>query len=145
MRRMNGKVWAVGVLASAALVFTGCSKSDSDEPLPSATPRIQIGQGRYGPIGAYPSGRSVDDLTQAEQEQLGTGGSGPAAKGHKGGHGGMHGDGGTPMDAGTGGAGLQGSDSLGTQGQGVTGSTLQEHESGGHSPSGGVPAPSGGQ
>jgi hypothetical protein len=147
MRGMNGKLWAVGALASAALMFTGCKKSESDEPLPSATPRIQISQGRYGPIGAYPSGRSVDDLTAAEQEELGTGGSGPAAKGHKGGHGGMHTDGGMPMDAGMGGSGLEGSDTLGTSGDGVTGGDTPEktNDSSGFSGSGGVPAPSGGQ
>nr|AYM53174.1 hypothetical protein [Melittangium boletus] len=128
MRGNIRKVWAVGALASAVLVFAGC-KSDSRDQ--DEIPRVQVGGGKYGPVGEYPPNAN-DAQTGAGRsgDVSGTGGSGPISGSD------------VAADAGTGGSGNEGSKSLGTQGQGVTGSP-KEPQKETHTPSGGVPAPVG--
>jgi hypothetical protein len=114
--RENIRKWLVlGALASVALVYPGC-KSDSRGT----------------------AARNADSMMLGGSEE-GTGGSGKAgtaAPGKKAGTHSMATDAGTPTDAGTGGAG---SESMGTSGQGVSGSDSQQRESTGYSNSGGVP------
>ncbi|MET0406124.1 MAG: hypothetical protein ABW123_27145 [Cystobacter sp.] len=124
-----------GVLAFAALTFAGCTSE---------------------PRGSVEAARQENsDTLILEDSQAGTGGSGNAntmmGSSKKGGAHTTHsmaGDGGTsgPTDAGTGGSGFEPSalpnNTPGTAGDGVTGSQSgQLNEPGGHSGSGGVPAP----
>jgi hypothetical protein len=114
MRENIRKWFALGALASVALVYPGC-KSDSREP----------------------AAQNADSMMLGDREE-GTGGSGTASAVRKKGTHSMAGDAGTPTstDAGTGGAG---SESPGTKGQGVSGSDPEQTESTGYSNSGGVP------
>lgn len=101
MRSRTGFI--VGALASAALLFAGCTD----------TPKRDLAR---------------------EQQELGTGGSGPGAtpaKGHKGSKG--H----EAADAGVSDAGTAGSSSTGTTGQGVTGGSEKEAHPTPAGPSGG--------
>jgi hypothetical protein len=75
-----------------------------------------------------PAAESSDSLMKADSEE-GTGGSGRMGT--------QTGDAAMATDAGTGGAG---SESLGTTGQGVSGSDSEQRESTGYSNSGGLPA-----
>jgi hypothetical protein len=99
MRENIRKWFALGALASVALVYPGC-KSDSREP----------------------AAENSDGIMRSDSEE-GTGGSGNTP-------------GAMATDAGTGGAG---SESMGTAGQGVSGSDSEQLESTGESNSGGVP------
>jgi|GEM_PF-4936214 len=91
MRGNTRKVWALGALASAALVFAGC-KSDSRNA--EEIPRVQVGGGKYGPVGEYPSNAN-DAQTGAGRsgDVAGTGGSGPISGSEVAGDGGTGGSG----------------------------------------------------
>ncbi|MBM7113313.1 hypothetical protein [Archangium primigenium] len=131
MRGNNRKLWAVGALASAALLFTGC-KSDSRDP--DEIPRIRVGGGKYGPVGAYPDNANNAQTGAGHSGDVsGTGGSGPI-RGDEAVQQPEHEAQEPGVEAGTGGSGSQ---STGTMGQGVTGSEQLKET---HTPSGGVPA-----
>jgi hypothetical protein len=101
MRGSIRKWWVVGALASASLLFPGCTNTNRG----SDDTRNPMGTGGSGGASLEDQGMGGSGGAGLGDEGTGGSGSGGAHKGAKGTHGGgtMTPDAGTPADAGTGG------------------------------------------
>ncbi|QRK09850.1 hypothetical protein JQX13_07000 [Archangium violaceum] len=129
--RGNIRRWlVVGALASASLLFPGCTNTNrgGDEA------QNEMGTGGSGSVGLEEQS-GMGGSGSVSLEDQGLGGSEDARQGAQGTQGDV-----MTQDAGTGGAGLEGSQSTGTKGRGVTGAGTDVQGGNTPTPSSGVPS-----